>query len=86
MSDYENELALWGLSIHDPYGAGLHARIAKLNAVHAKQTEFNDVKLYFDQCKERVENSWTAKNFQDYTDASWKLKVCKEELDALMKQ
>jgi len=86
MSDYEDMLAEWGMSMYDSNGVGLHHRIKRINAIDAKKEQLKKAQINFDYCKAMLENNWSAKNFQVYTDASWELKLCKEELTALMSQ
>jgi hypothetical protein len=86
MSDYENMLAEWGMSMYDTNNIGLHHRIRRVNEIDAKKEELKNIQSYYDQYKMCVESNWTTKNFQVYIDASWNLKMCKEELAALMSQ
>lgn len=86
MNDYESELAEWGISQYDPYGIGLHARIRHINLIDEKKRQLQYAKADYEACKAEAERNWNAKTFQAYTDASWDLKLCKKELDALMHQ
>ena len=86
MSDYENTMAEWGMSMYDSAGFGLHVRIKRLNLIAEKEVQLKEAQASYDHCKAMVESNWNAKSFQAYTDASWNLKVCKEELAAAMTQ